>query len=70
MSDYEKLANEYRHSADVTMAKIRELEAMRRYGHTTPQDERRLLILYEMHGDCMLCYRELMKKSRKIRRCE
>lgn len=68
MSDYEKLANEYRHSADVTMSKIRELECKRKYGHATPGEERRLLILYEMYGDCMYSYRELMRKAQNVRR--
>lgn len=68
MSDYEKLANEYRHSADVTMSKIRELECKRKYGHATPGEERKLLILYEMYGDCMYSYRELMRKAQNVRR--
>lgn len=68
MSDYEQLANEYRHSADVTMSKIRELECKRKYGHATPGEERKLLILYEMYGDCMYSYRELMRKAQNVRR--
>ena len=68
MSDYENLANEYRHSAEVTMSKIRELECKRKYGHATPGEERRLLILYEMYGDCMYSYRELMRKAQNVRR--
>ena len=70
MSDYEQLANEYRHSAEVTMSKIRELECKRKYGHATPGEERKLLILYEMYGDCMYSYRELMRKAKCVRRCE
>ena len=70
MSDYEQLANEYRHSAEVTMSKIRELECKRKYGHATPGEERKLLILYEMYGDCMYSYRELMRKAQHVRRCE
>lgn len=68
MSDYEKLANEYRHSADVTMSKLRELECKRKYGHATPGEGRKLLILYEMYGDCMYSYRELMRKAQNVRR--
>lgn len=70
MSDYEKLANEYRYSAEATMSKIRELECKRKYGHATPGEERKLLILYEMYGDCMYSYRELMRKAQHVRRCE
>ena len=68
MSDYEQIANEYRHAAEVTMSKIRELECKRKYGHATPGEERRLLILYEMYGDCMYSYRELMRKAQNVRR--
>lgn len=68
MSDYEQIANEYRHSAEVTMSKIMELECKRKYGHVTPGEERKLLILYEMYGDCMYSYRELMRKAQNVRR--
>ena len=68
MSDYEQIANEYRHSAEVTMSKIRELECKRKYGRATPGEERKLLILYEMYGDCMYSYRELMRKAQNVRR--
>lgn len=67
MTDYAKWAKEYKNSAEITMTKIRALEAKRKKGLATPKDERKLLILYEMYGDCMCSYRELMRKAQSVR---
>ena len=37
-------------------------------GCLTSQDERKLMILYEMYGDCMYTFRELMRKAQNVRR--
>lgn len=70
MTDYEKWANEYKSSAEETMLKIRELEAKRKNGRTAPEDDRKLLILYEMYADCVYTFRTLMRKAQSVRGCE
>ena len=68
MTDYEHWALEYKKSADELRTKIDLLEYRRRHHGLTPQTEKKLLILYEMYGDCMLAFRELMRKAQHVRR--
>lgn len=70
MTDYEHWALEYKRSADELRQKIDLLEYRRRRQGLNPQTEKKLLILYEMYGDCMLAFRELSRKADRVRRGE
>ena len=69
MNEYARWAEEYKKSAEITKEKIDELERRRsRSRSVAEQDEisGKLLTLYEMYGDCILSYRELMKKALRV----
>ena len=70
MTDYEHWALEYKRSADELRQKIDLLEYRRRHHRLTPQAERKLMLMYEMYGDCMLAFRELSRKADRVRRGE
>ena len=70
MTDYEHLALEYKRSADELRQKIDLLEYRRKHHGLTPEGEKKLMVLYEMYGDCMLAFRELSRKADKVRRGE
>ena len=70
MNKYASWAEEYRKSAEITKQKIEELEKRRKHSKRISERnelDRKLLVLYEMYGDCVLSYRELMKKALSIR---
>lgn len=70
MNKYASLAEEYRKSAEITKQKIEELEKRRKHSRSVSERDEisgKLLTLYEMYGDCILSYRELMKKALSIR---
>ncbi len=71
MNEYDRWANEYKKSADLTKEKIDELEAKRQNCKSVSLSDlynRKLMTLYEMYGDCMLSYRELKRKAQRVRK--
>lgn len=70
MNEYARWAEEYKKSADLTKAKIDELEQKRRSCKSVSLTDfynRKLMTLYEMYGDCMLAHRELLRKSKRVK---
>ena len=68
MTDYEHWALEYKRSADELRQKIDLLEYRRKRQGLSQQTEKKLMILYEMYGDCMLAFRGLSRRADKVRR--
>ena len=71
MNEYDRWAEEYKKSAELTKEKINELEQKRKRCRSNSMKVfygRKLLTLYQMYGDCMISYRELKRKAEKTRR--
>lgn len=70
MNEYERWADEYKKSADLTKEKIDEFEKKAKQCKSVSLKDtynRKLLTLYEMYGDCMLSYRELKRKAERVK---
>lgn len=68
--DYFEWAKEYKQQVDILTDKIKKKEALRRTRFKRVKDkienERSLLVLYEMRNDCLYTMNELMKKAKSM----
>lgn len=68
--DYFEWAKEYKQQVDILTERIKKKEALRRTKFKRAKDktenERSLLILYEMRNDCLYAMNELMKKTKSM----